>query len=98
MTDTHRRPAAHVLGRLLDIIERAGNKVPHPVVMFLYLIIGVIVLSSVLAFAGVSVTETIAVPRRVEVVPGYYEDTTQPILEPGRATSTATRTTGTSKR
>ena len=42
--------------------------------MFLYLIIGVIVLSSVLALAGVSVTETIAVPDAVEVVPDYYED------------------------
>ena len=33
------------IGRLLDVIEVAGNKVPHPVLMFLYLIIGVIVLS-----------------------------------------------------
>ena len=38
------------LARLLDFIEVAGNKVPHPVLMFLYLIIGVIVLSTVLAF------------------------------------------------
>jgi aminobenzoyl-glutamate transport protein len=69
-------------GGFLGVIERAGNKVPHPVLMFLYLIIGVIVLSSVLAFAGVSVTETIVVPDTVEVVPDYYEDSTQPILEP----------------
>ena len=41
----------------LDVIERVGNKVPHPVLMFLYLIIGVIVLSAVLAFLNVSVTE-----------------------------------------
>jgi len=34
---------------LLDFVEVAGNKVPHPVMMFLYLIIGVIVLSAVLA-------------------------------------------------
>ena len=26
-------------GGLLDIIEKVGNKVPHPVLMFLYLII-----------------------------------------------------------
>jgi aminobenzoyl-glutamate transport protein len=70
------------MGRLLDVIERAGNRVPHPVMMFLYLIIGVIVLSAVLALAGVSVTEEIVVPDEVEVVPNYYEDTTQPILEP----------------
>jgi aminobenzoyl-glutamate transport protein len=74
------KPAA--TGGFLGVIERAGNKVPHPVLMFLYLIIGVIVLSSMLAFAGVSVTETIVVPDSVEVVPDYYEDSTQPILEP----------------
>lgn len=48
--------------RLLDGIERVGNKVPHPVLMFLYLIIGVVLLSHVLYLAGVSVTEEIAVP------------------------------------
>ena len=44
--------------RLLDGIETVGNKVPHPVLMFLYLIIGVIVLSHILSLAGVSVTVT----------------------------------------
>ena len=75
-------PQHTAMGRLLDVIERAGNKVPHPVMMFLYLIIGVIVLSAVLAALGVSVTEEIAVPDTVEVIPDYYEDVTQPILEP----------------
>ena len=51
--------------RLLDGIEKAGNKVPHPVLMFLYLIIGVIILSHILWWAGVSVTEQIAVPAPV---------------------------------
>lgn len=82
MTETTAAPEHTALGRVLDFIERTGNKVPHPVMMFLYLIIGVIVLSAVLAFAGVSVTEEIAVPDAVEVYPGYYEDGTQPILEP----------------
>jgi aminobenzoyl-glutamate transport protein len=70
-------------GGLLDIIERLGNKVPHPVLMFLYLIVFVMVLSHVLYLMGVSVTDTIAVPDEVPVVPDYYEDSTQPILEPG---------------
>ena len=78
-------PQHTAMGRLLDVIERAGNRVPHPVLMFLYLIIGVIVLSAVLALAGVSVTEDVVVPDVVDVVPGYYEDTTQPILEPPAA-------------
>jgi aminobenzoyl-glutamate transport protein len=68
--------------RILDGIERFGNRVPHPVLMFLYLIIGVIVLSAILAFAGVSVTDEVVVPDDVKTVPGYYEDTTQPILTP----------------
>jgi aminobenzoyl-glutamate transport protein len=70
-------------GGLLDVIERLGNKVPHPVLMFLYLIVFVMVLSHVLYLMGVSVTDTIAVPDEVPVVPDYYEDSTQPILEPG---------------
>jgi aminobenzoyl-glutamate transport protein len=51
-------------GGIFDWIERVGNKVPHPVMMFLYLIIGVIVLSHVLYLLGVSVTDTVitAVP------------------------------------
>lgn len=48
--------------KMLDGIEKAGNKVPHPVIMFLYLILGVIVLSTVLSWFGISVTEDVAVP------------------------------------
>jgi aminobenzoyl-glutamate transport protein len=67
-------------GSLLDVIEKLGNKVPHPVLMFLYLIIFVIVLSQILDWAGVSVTEQIAVAVPVPVEPEYYEDTTAPGL------------------
>lgn len=42
--------------------------------MFLYLMIGVIVLSAILSFFGVSVTEQIVVPVPVEVRPDFYED------------------------
>ena len=38
-----------VMQRLLDGIERVGNMVPHPVVIFLILIAIVIVLSSILS-------------------------------------------------
>ena len=53
MTDATAMPAPQhtAMGRLLDVIERTGNKVPHPVLMFLYLIIGVIVLSTVLVLS-----------------------------------------------
>jgi aminobenzoyl-glutamate transport protein len=71
------------IARLLDFIEVAGNKVPHPVLMFLYLIIGVIVLSTVLALLGVSVTDEIVVPDDVKAPPTYYEDTVYPGVNAG---------------
>jgi aminobenzoyl-glutamate transport protein len=52
--------------KFLDAIERAGNKVPHPVIMFLYLIAGVAVISAVLAAFDVSVTETVATPVPID--------------------------------
>lgn len=68
--------------KLLDGIESAGNKVPHPVLLFLYLIIGVIILSHLLYMVGVSVTDTIAVPvasaNGDDFSLGYYEDTSVP--------------------
>jgi aminobenzoyl-glutamate transport protein len=63
--------------RLLDTVERVGNKVPHPVLMFFYLMVGVILLSAILSFFGVSVTEQIAVPVPVEVTPDFYEDVSE---------------------
>lgn len=54
--------------RLLDGIEKAGNRVPHPVIMFLYLIAFIAVLSAVLAFFDVTVTEKIAEPVPREVI------------------------------
>ena len=65
MTDTatERAPEKKSLNdRMLARIESVGNKVPHPVIMFLYLIAVIAVLSAVLAFFDVSVTEEIAEP------------------------------------
>jgi aminobenzoyl-glutamate transport protein len=59
-------PARGVTDRVLDGIERVGNKVPHPVIMFLWLIAIVAVISAVLAALGVKVTETIAVPVPIQ--------------------------------
>jgi aminobenzoyl-glutamate transport protein len=66
-----------VAKRLLDFVEKVGNKAPHPVLLFLYLIILVIVLSQVLAWAGVSVTDQVAHPLPYPVEHNYYQDTTQ---------------------
>ncbi len=66
------------MDKLLDGVERVGNKVPHPVLMFAYLILFIIVISSVLGWLGVSVTEEIAVPVPIAAQPNYYEDLSQP--------------------
>jgi aminobenzoyl-glutamate transport protein len=42
--------------KLLDAVERVGNRVPHPVMIFVYLIVMVIVLSAVLGLLGAKVT------------------------------------------
>ncbi|MCC6167015.1 MAG: AbgT family transporter [Caldilineaceae bacterium] len=70
-------PKRSGMDKVLDWVERVGNKVPHPVLMFAYLIVGVIVLSAILGLMGVSVTEEIAVPVPVEVTPDFYEDVSQ---------------------
>lgn len=58
--------------RLLDGIERAGNKVPHPVIIFLYLIGIVFVLSAILDLLNVGITEDILVPASPRIVQAEY--------------------------
>ena len=74
-------------GGWLGAVERIGNKVPHPVMMFLYLIILIIALSAVLDALGVSVTEQIAVPVSESAQVDFYTDSTEPLedypTEPG---------------
>src|SRR5262245_6907775 len=44
------------LQRVLNGVERVGNKVPHPIVIFVLLILGVILLSHLVYLLGASVT------------------------------------------
>lgn len=53
--------------RMLAAVERAGNKVPSPAILFLALILSVVVLSQVLDWANVSVTSEVAAPTSAEV-------------------------------
>ena len=62
---------------VLDGVETLGNKVPHPVMMFGYLIVFVIVLSTILQILGVSVTEQVLEPIPQPVEHNFYPDTTQ---------------------
>jgi aminobenzoyl-glutamate transport protein len=59
-------------GGILGWIERVGNKVPHPVIIFLYLIVGVFILSAILDLLNVGVTEEILVPASPQVVEATY--------------------------
>lgn len=45
-----------VLQRMLDVVERVGNKVPHPAVLFFLLIVVIVLLSHALHLLGVSVS------------------------------------------
>ena len=55
-------------GGFLGWIERIGNKIPHPAMIFLGLIFGVIILSAILSWAGVSVTTEVAEAKGTTVV------------------------------
>ncbi len=54
--------------RVLDFIERAGNKVPHPAIIFVSLAAIVVVLSHVLHVAGVAVTQQVIDPASDEIL------------------------------
>ncbi|QDU90361.1 p-aminobenzoyl-glutamate transport protein [Pirellulimonas nuda] len=53
--------------RVLDLVERVGNKVPHPVLIFLILIAIVLVVAHVLYLAGVSVSYQVINPETHEL-------------------------------
>jgi aminobenzoyl-glutamate transport protein len=61
MTPQPTKPTS-MLQKALNIVERVGNKIPHPVVIFLVLIAVVAVLSHVLSVAGTSVSYETFVP------------------------------------
>ncbi|SMO46447.1 AbgT family transporter [Melghirimyces algeriensis] len=44
-----------VMLRFLDMVEKAGNKLPHPFLLFVYLSIGMILLSAVVSQLGITV-------------------------------------------
>jgi aminobenzoyl-glutamate transport protein len=70
-----------VMQRVLDMVERVGNKIPHPVLIFLILIAIVLVLSHALYLLGASVSFEVMVPSTHPVeapAPGdlsSYDDT-----------------------
>ena len=57
---------SHESGRFLNSIERLGNKIPNPTIMFVYLIALVAVLSALMSWAKVKVTDTVMTPVPTE--------------------------------
>lgn len=55
-------PPKSAMQKILDAVERVGNSVPHPVVIFLILIVIVLVLSHILYLLGASVSYQIINP------------------------------------
>jgi aminobenzoyl-glutamate transport protein len=53
--------------KVLDVVERVGNKVPHPVIIFLILIAVTLVLSHILYLLGANVSYQVINPETHEV-------------------------------
>jgi aminobenzoyl-glutamate transport protein len=83
MTDTAAQPPAaseHTfMQRLLDGIERAGNKMPNPAILFVWLCVGVIILSQILFWLDVKTTYQVVEPPRAAAEETYYGGSTQPV-------------------
>ena len=67
-----------MMERLLGAIERGGNRMPSPAILFVWLCVGVVVLSAVLSWADISVTYQVAKPPPVPVEEYVQGGSTQP--------------------
>ena len=76
--DTAVEQGTPVMQRLLGAIERGGNKMPHPAILFLWLCVGVIVVSVVLSWMDIKVTYEVAKPPAVPVEEVVQGGSTQP--------------------
>jgi aminobenzoyl-glutamate transport protein len=66
------------LERLLDRIERLGNRMPHPVILFLVLCAAVIVVSQILYWVGWKATYEVVVPPPATAEQTYYGGSSEP--------------------
>ena len=85
--------------RMLDGIERLGNKMPDPAILFLWLCLGVILLSQALAWLDVKATYQVVAPPPVPAEETYYGGSVDPVYvtpyehEPADLYSVRTETT-----
>src|SRR5689334_24396093 len=61
-------PPPSAMQRLLNAVERVGNRVPHPVMIFVYLILAVVVLSHLLYVFRLGVTYQVIDPETDELL------------------------------
>jgi aminobenzoyl-glutamate transport protein len=82
MTDVGARPARapeHTfMQRMLDGIERLGNKMPDPAILFLWLCLGVILLSQALQWLDVKATYQVVAPPPAAAEQTYYGGSSEP--------------------
>jgi aminobenzoyl-glutamate transport protein len=71
-------PGHTFLERILDGIERAGNKMPHPAILFLVLCGVVIVTSQILYWFGVKATYEVVTPGPVATEQTYFGGSIEP--------------------
>ena len=64
--------------RVLDAIERGGNKMPNPAILFVWLCVIVIIVSALLAWADIKVTYQVVEPPPVAVEEVVQGGSTQP--------------------
>lgn len=84
MADTLATPATpeapHTrMQRMLDGIERLGNRMPDPAILFLWLCVGVIVLSQLLAWLDVKATYQVVEPLPAPAQETYYGGSIDPV-------------------
>src|SRR3954452_13292584 len=73
-------PAEHTrMQRMLDGIERLGNKMPDPALLFVWLCVGVIVLSQILSWMDIKATYQVVSPPPVTAEETYYGGSTVPV-------------------
>jgi aminobenzoyl-glutamate transport protein len=66
------------MARVLDAIERLGNKMPDPAILFLWLCLGVILLSQALSWLDVKATYEVVSPPPVAAEETYYGGSVYP--------------------
>ena len=89
-------PEHTFMQRLLDGIERLGNKMPDPAILFLWLCLGVILLSQALQWLDVKATYQVVEPPPAAAEQTYYGGSSEPTYvgptEPEPATDYKVRT------